>query len=496
MRKWIAGVAFAMLLLPRAAQASPLFELVGDVSDQGGFNARSTGAGSASTYFNPALLPYAKQSFSFGLMVLSDQISLTLDGRSRGNVPLVVGDRQINGADGQPISNATVPTDWLQHGCAESQCGQPLFRARPRQAAGSSGNTQTYYVLGLVSHLVDNKAVLGFHAIIPKSEFTAASSFYNDEREQFFTNSLHPELYSDRLTALSLAFGGGSEIVKNLSLGVSFTMNLVNNADAGTYVRDPSDYNQLYLDTDVGVHASVSPHFGVVYTPSEIADLSATLHTQQALKINTSFSAALPGGNESRTTRTNVHSFVPWTLSLGGALHLTPHSPNKFSLVGTALYARWSDYLDRHGESPGVDGPAFAWSDTLSGSLGGRFDRGPVRTHLDFTYVPSPVPLQVGRKNYVDNDRIGASAGGDYAFSLLGLDFRAGLMFQAHRLLHRYQKKMDSLIVDELPDGSVSAVDGTPIAGAAGLQTNNPGWPGFASEGWILAGSASLSLLY
>ena len=25
-----------------------------------------------------------------------------------------------------------------------------------------------------------------------------------------------------------------------------------------------------------------------------------------------------------------------------------------------------------------------------------------------------------------------------------------------------------------------------PVAGAQGLQTNNPGWPGFESEGWVL----------
>jgi hypothetical protein len=50
-------------------------------------------------------------------------------------------------------------------------------------------------------------------------------------------------------------------------------------------------------------------------------------------------------------------------------------------------------------------------------------------------------------------------------------------------------------MVDELPDDAVDA-RGDPFPGAAGLQTNNPGWPGFGSDGWILGGSLTLTLLY
>ena len=86
--------------------------------------------------------------------------------------------------------------------------------------------------------------------------------------------------------------------------------------------------------------------------------------------------------------------------------------------------------------------------------------------------------------------------GAGYGFSLFGLSFRAGLQAQAQRLIHRHQSKDDRLIVDELPDDAVDGPTGTPVPGARGLQTNNPGWPGFASDGWILGGTASLALLY
>ena len=54
--------------------------------------------------------------------------------------------------------------------------------------------------------LFEQRLALGLHGLIPNGEFTKLRAFYNDEREQYFSNSLHPELYSDRMTALSLAF--------------------------------------------------------------------------------------------------------------------------------------------------------------------------------------------------------------------------------------------------------------------------------------------------
>jgi hypothetical protein len=76
---------------------------------------------------------------------------------------------------------------------------------------------------------------------------------------------------------------------------------------------------------------------------------------------------------------------------------------------------------------------------------------------------------------------------------------------QAYWLLPRYQWKpptpaepsgannYPALVADELPDNA--QIDGAPIAGASGLQTNNPGWPGFGSQGVVLAGGLFLSVI-
>jgi long-chain fatty acid transport protein len=488
-------LAAAVVSWAGTAAASPLFELVGASTGTGGYNARATGASAASTYFNPALLPRADGSIELGFVVLSDQIAMTLDGRPpRGNVPLVVGGRNLE-VNRQPIPNDTVPTDWLERGCKTDVC-QPPFTPRPRQAAGSSGNTRPYALVGLVSHVIDDYLVAGFYALLPLGDFTAANSFYNDHREQFFSNSLHPEMYADRLLATSLSVGVGSQLFEELALGVSFTLSLMNEANAGTYVREASDYDQILMSNDIRVKPTIAPHFGAVYSPFDWWRLSGTVHSEQRFTIETGIVATLPDGKQSSTVRREVHSFVPWTFGLGTEVDLNRGATHEFSLAGGVRYALWSKYLDRHGEEPGVQGSQFDFDDVFSGSLGVRHRTGDVSTYADLTYQPTPVPPQTGSTNYVDNDRAGLLVGGQYEFPVASFALRVGLQAQAQRLLHRYQQKDDALIYDELPDGSVDGLSNAPIPRTEGLQTNNPGWPGFASEGWILGGALSVAVLY
>jgi long-chain fatty acid transport protein len=489
-------LCLAATLAAPAANASALFELAGSTTGQGGFNGRVTGAGAPSTYFNPALLPDSEQEFDLGIVVLSDQTSITLDGRPGGDVPLIVGDRTaLDPRTHTPIPNDTVPTQWLQKGCNGATCGGANFAARPRQSAGTGSQTLSYASIGLVSHILDPWLVLGLHALVPIGNFTEMSAFYNDEREQFFSNSLHPEMYSDRMTATSLAFGAGSRLSKRLSIGVSFTLSLTNRANSATYVSDPVDYQKLLLDNKVSVTTAVAPHAGITYSPIDRLKLSATFHSEQKLVLRTGISATLPAGDESHTTLSEVHDFVPWTAALGGSLELNPGSKHLFSLAWTVAYEAWSDYLDRHGQKPSVYGEQFAWKDVITGTVGARYAHGNSRSFLDFTVHPTPVPPQTGRSNYVDNDRVGMNLGTEYEFKFLGRHMKAGISGQAQRLIHRYQAKENDLIVDELPDGAVDK-NLTAIPGTRGLQTNNPGWPGFASDGWVLGGSFWLSLIY
>jgi long-chain fatty acid transport protein len=49
-------------------------------------------------------------------------------------------------------------------------------------------------------------------------------------------------------------------------------------------------------------------------------------------------------------------------------------------------------------------------------------------------------------------------------------------------------------VKDELPDDA--QISGDPVPSAGGLQTNNPGWPGFSSGGWMLGGTLYVAVAF
>jgi long-chain fatty acid transport protein len=499
----LAYVLLAICTLASArAHASPLFELTGGVGDQAGFGARESGGSAASAYFNPALLTNAHAGFYTGFFLLDSQLSVALDGRPGGDVPLEY--RGATHADGTVFEQTSVPTAWLKNGCGPPQCPLPL-EARPRQSMGTGSGTTAYQAIGLVVPLIPERLVLGFYSLIPLAQFTTGHAFFVDEREQFFTNSLHPELYADRLTAVSLAFGLGAKLTKRLSIGADVTLSLHNVAKASTFVGNADDLSRtLLLSTDVSVEMAFAPHFGIAYDITDRLHLAATLHTVERFDIVTSFSTFLPDGNKQVATRTAVHDYMPVRLGFGASCEIIsdgisePTDTNELALHAVAVLGFWSDYIDRQNEHPL---PGYEWRNTVSVGVGARHSYGHLRTFLDAMFVPTPVPLQTGRTNYVDNDRISTGAGFDYGFKAFKLEWRVGAQAQLHMLMERYQHKLDpststdgTQVRDEFPDDAIDS-RGRPIPSAAGLQTNNPGWPGFSSAGMLFGGGVNLAVL-
>jgi long-chain fatty acid transport protein len=498
-----AGLSTLFGATPRSAGASPLFELVGGVAGNGGFNGRALESGAASTYFNPAFLPDAETGFDVGVFVLTDQIGIHPFARTdaSADVPINFPDSQKAGGGG--FDSYALPTSWLQNGKAADAFGNPELPARPRQAAGSGQNVRAYQVIGYVTKLFEGRLAAGFYTMIPYGQYTGARAFFVDEREQYFTNSLHSELYSDRLIATSLAFGLGVKIVPELSVGLSATLALKSTATTPTFLNDVNHFQDIRLNPDIGVNAALAPHLGVVYKPLSRLQFSATAHTPQKFEVNTDFKFLIATGFYQGARIDFVHDYLPWQVSLGGAFDVVKTPTDTFTVAANVLYAKWSDYIDRHGASPSG---SYAWHDTLTPTLGVRYRHDAIRVLVDGLYQRSPVPDQTGRTNYVDSDRIGASAGADYSFPLWGGKLRAGLQAQTHRILPREVRKLPTppspsgdpgdprLVIDEVPDNAV--YNGRPLEGRDGLQTNNPGWPGYSSSGWIFGGGVYLSLHY
>jgi len=489
------AIAVLLAIAPARAHASPLFELVGDSLGDGGLTARVTANDASAAYFNPALLTEAAPGLDLGIVFIVEEIGITLDGRSSSplcadgacDVPAVRGrgpESWRHEDSGEPISDPTLPTQWLEDGTAE-------LSARPRQAAGSGHQKRAYQTLGLVTQVFRGRLSLGLYAMIPLGEFTTAKSFYNDEREQFFSNSLHPELYGDRLTATSLAFGGGIKLTPKLSVGATFTLSLANHAAAPVYVSNINDLNTVLLDSDIAVEAAVAPHFGAAWTPNQRTRVAATVHTPQKFEIDTGFNYVLATGNEQSTSLHFVHSYMPLTIAAGGSYDLGAPE-HGIAVRGVVSWARWSHYHDRHGERPGGEYP---WSDTINIAAGVGWRPGTARVWLDADYQPSPVPPQTGRSNYVDTDRAGISAGADQRVTLWGSKLRFGFDVLAQRLFARHVTKFPEFIRDEVPDDAID-VQGRPVEGREGLQTNNPGFPGWGVSGWIVGAGVHVAVEY
>lgn len=513
------SLSAAILLCTQSvhAFASPLMETTGGQLGPGGFNARFTTSGSAAAYFNPAYLSQADNGISIGFMVFQDNYRIRLHSREGTgvNVPDFPDTLQYTyGARSQNFDNLTFPTDDLYRGCTidENPC-----RARPRQGEGSSFETRPYALVGLVNQIVEEKLVVGLYAVLPLGEYTSAHSFFPDEREQFFTNSLHPTLYSDRLRAPSLSIGVGSEFVDGLSIGVALTIALLNNADAGVYVPNAGNQREtLLLSTDVGVTAKVAPHFAINYEPTDGLTFSFTAHSPSRFEINTGFANLLPNGDEQIAVRKSVHDYMPWIFGIGAEYRFDTGNFDLGFIAGLEV-GLWKNYINRVGETPSAP---YEWSNTVTPSLGIRFADENWNFLVDATYEPTPVPDQTGRTNYVDNRMVTSMLGGEYKFDVGDEDIRLGVggSLQGHLILDRLTRKKDpnldgaitnplhpdygegidrSLVRDELPDSLEYRVpEGEPFEPADGLQTNNPGYPGYTTDGYMWGAQLHFSIYY
>jgi long-chain fatty acid transport protein len=495
-----AGALLGAVLATSHASASPLFDLAGGSDGAGAMQAGTVVGGASAAYFNPALLVEVPTGLTIGVLTLSEQIGIEYDGRPGTQYAVPNGVANATHANGSAIGEVPLPTALLQNGQAATNVASAIA-PNPRGSAGTGHQTFAYQTLGFVARLFDDKLALGFHGIIPDGNFTNLNAFYSDEREQYFSNSLHPELYGDRLTSVSIAFGAGYRVTDDLSVGVGASLILHAGVGAPTYVANAGALSNLLIDTDANVNVSVAPNLGVSWKPSSRWRITGTAHAPEKVQLTVGFTFLLPTGLKQGSTFELVYDYMPWQLGGGVEYDLVQTKSDTVTLAGTAVYGKWSDYEDRHGDSPI---PAYGWYDTITPTAGIRHRHEQVTTLLDLQYKPSPVPPQTGRTNYVDNDRIGGTAGVEVAFSLWHTTMRLGVQAQVNRLLPRHQTKIPTpdepdglnhypaLVADEVPDDS--QVGGVPLAGAQGLQTNNPGWPGFGSYGWVLGGGVYLSV--
>lgn len=474
-----------LLLANRGARATSTLEIIGAPTGGNPLTARVLSHSSAATYFNPALLPEATPKLEVGLYGLAVQGNIRLQARPYGvDVPTSVY------TTNRPFDTTDVPPTPLR----------PLATAdlpNLRRDTDESSNA-LYAAIGLVRPLAGKALVFGLHAFLPVRGFLDQKSFFVDEREQFFSNQLHFELLGDRLNVSSITFALGSMLSEWISIGAGIDIAILTESRAVVYVPEATDQSIALLAPDIHTNSKFKPYFAATVHPNARSSVIATVHlpfvNETSGQNDLRFWNKPRNQNSVLQTYTISQGYEPLRIALGGSLagQRCADGSVPWEIGIQLLGERWSQYRDRQGARP-LD----TWNDTLSVTVGGRFLWRDRYLTTDLGYVLSPVPDQTGRTNYVDNSRLVMSLGIEGSVKFLGRDLEAGLNLFGSYFLPREVTKdpfAQNPVIDEFPDDAMDLGYNVPAEGALGLQTNNPGYPGWKSTGYILGAGATFRI--
>ena len=163
--------------------ASTVTETLGATSTVNPFSARIFAGGAEATYFNPALLPKTKRSFTLNFFYSYQNLDITLF--DRPDSLNIIGD----------VTNGTGIYGANQVGKDPMETNLP-YKTRPTADLDDRGNDSTkdgnlYGAVGLVLPVWKDYIALGLYGMIPVGSLMKEQSFLADEREANFSKSLH-----------------------------------------------------------------------------------------------------------------------------------------------------------------------------------------------------------------------------------------------------------------------------------------------------------------
>ncbi|MBK9070544.1 MAG: hypothetical protein IPL79_06030 [Myxococcales bacterium] len=319
-------------------------------------------------------------------------------------------------------------------------------------------------------------ASVGVVLAVPIASQIAPSTFYADEREAYFSNSVHLALLQDDRNTSVIAFGAGFAVTPALSLGLGAQLLVGAAPTASVYVPNALEPAVNDSNTTLALAPSVVPVASAQYdlTPSLAVLGSLRLRSAQKVRGATQIRLWAPSDNPIALSSQDLRYDLD-SQPLRGALGLR-YAQGNLTFAAEGVMRRGADFRDQHGEAPLIPF-RNSWelgAHATAQALGSTIDAG-VR------YVRSPVPAQVGRENHADADRV--IIGTAVTRVMARGKVVASLGLAAHRVRHRRETKDLAALVDEYPDSIDISND--PIAASAGLQTNNPGFPGYTVGGWI-----------
>lgn len=481
-----ASLAGATLLFAASASAHPfaLYGLGSRTTAMGGAGT-ATATGASAVHYNPARLTTGPSSAFIGGYATFNDLQINLAPRPEGyDIPIT---------SDQPAAWPVIPTE---------------YRLNERKDPEQPG-TGVNFALGAVSDLGFQGFRVGVIAALPVVSTVDAKTTFADEREQYFSNTLQWDLMGVRTEQATLELAAAYQVLPSLSVGVGASYMPATTLNNEGYLNAVDSPGELDLNVGMSIPSRIRPNFGLSWDDGTFSGGFA-YRSEQYMELAGDTLVQARGTDPQSdgypfVQRMNVVlNYQPSEVSMGFA--------GRFGATGLSLDAtleQWSGYRDNHNNEarvakvenlktvPTVD---HGFADTLNVRLGLEHALGNERfVRLGAGFLPTPVPDQTGRSNFVDNDKVVLSAGVGGLLKYGNNDITINLHTQLLNLLPRetVKKQLDRFpactssltdtICDELTEADIDPGTQQPWEGSEGLQTGNPGFPGWSSGGWALS---------
>lgn len=328
-------------------------------------------------------------------------------------------------------------------------------------------------MIGMKHDLGSEWFSLGFGMYFPFDPIIIQRTRYNNETEQYASNQLHFELLGEYTQRQVLKTGIGFRPLPWLGIGVGASMLQSSVTDSYVFQPNALDNSEIFITLDNQIKENFALEAGLSIQPNERLKLGLSYHGQIDYPIT---------GQNFVNVIVDLGVFELQTLSVQNLVYSVNWTPDRYILGASysagpltvsfdGAYAVWEEYQNNLAQAPPVE-----LSNIFSPRLGVEYVHN--ETHAlrgGYNFAESPLPTTDGRYNYVDNDRHVFTVGYGYHFPLQETRGEIAVYGQWHHLIPRTVIKDLSQIVDENPDDEFPELPG--------LQTGNPGFPGYTSEG-------------
>lgn len=424
--------------------------------------AQTAGAeGAAALYYNVGALAHSKTGVTIGAFATSNQAQILVKERPEGyDIPDLGGE------------TPTLPSNQTLNPRSDTEEIDPVYAL----------------TFGGVTSLGIEDLRLGILGFLPTSELVSLQTHYNDERERLFSNKLYWEFLDRPTRRFDIEAGVAYRITDWVSFGVGGTF--LTGADVATqvYLPDPTDQSNIEINSDVKTRNNWGLLAGALFTLPYDLKVGVSYRDSVWFRVKGGNNLQLEGVEADERPRQALDwtpQFSPATLMTGVNWGIGDF---EIALDGRLVF--WSEYRDTHSKRIELD-------NVVNTRLGVEYSYSErTRLRMGLGFDPTPVPAQTGRTNYVDTSKGLISVGSAHRFEFSGVEFEASWFLQFQVLFERETIKTSldtypdcadepTQLCDEVPDTFIDPETGQPARSARGLQTGNPGFPGFVAGGWL-----------